>query len=172
MKQTTSYAGLSLSLLRDIDIANARFADALKRYETIYPEIVSADTPGIHRANYYAAVDIAYLYLRSGKEKQGRQLLQAAIPVIDTVPILGIWGSALGNARTYALLGRKDAALAEVQRGVDAGWRIGWRYTFDHDPIFDSLRAKIATDMAAQLRRVRELEASGEILTPEMQEGQ
>ncbi len=176
MQETDRFGGYSLSLLRDNDIANGRYDDALKRYETIYPEIVGADTPNVHRSNYYVAVDIAYLYIRSGKEEQGRQLLEIAIPVIDAAPILGLWGSYWGKARTYTLLGRKDDALAELQRGVDAGWRIGWRYPFDHDPIFDSLRdepefaamrAKIAADMAAQLERVRELEASGEILSPD-----
>jgi hypothetical protein len=53
---------------------------------------------------------------------------------------------------------------------------MGWRYAFDHDPIFEflrgepefaAMRAKIATDMAEQLDRVRELEAAGEVLRPE-----
>jgi TolB-like protein/Tfp pilus assembly protein PilF len=176
VNETNEFAGLSLSYLRDIDIANGRYDEALQRYATIFPEIVSADEPGINRANFYAAVEIAYLHIRSGEAEQGRQLLEAVIPVIDTVPILSVFGSAWGNAQTYALLGRTDEALAELQRGVNAGWRMGWRYAFDHDPIFESLRhepefaamrAEIATDMAEQLRNVRELEASGEILRPE-----
>jgi TolB-like protein/Tfp pilus assembly protein PilF len=173
---TSSFAGLSLELLRDIDIANGRYDEALRRYATIFPEIVSADEPGINRANFYAAVEIAYLHIRSGEKEQGRRLLEAVIPVIDSAPILSVWGSGWGNARTYALLGRRDEALAELQRGVDAGWRMGWRYAFDHDPIFASLRdepefeamrAEIATDMAEQLRNVRELEAAVEIIRPE-----
>jgi tetratricopeptide (TPR) repeat protein len=176
VNETNQYGGFFLSHLRDIDIANGRFDAALQRYATIYPEIVNADEPGINRANFYAAVEIAYLHIQSGEENQGRQLLEAAIPIINTVPILSIYGSGWGNARTYALLGRRDEALAELQRGVDAGWRMWWRYAFDHDPIFASLRdepefeamrAEIATDMAEQLEHVRELEAAGEILRPE-----
>ena len=75
-----------------------------------------ADTPGIHRANYFTAVEIAYLYIRSGKEEKGRQLLEVAIPVIDAAPILGLGGTYWGKARTYALLGREDEALAEIQQ--------------------------------------------------------
>lgn len=180
MQETDNFGGLALSLLRDNDIANGRYDDAYTRYEAIFPEIVGADTPHVHRSNCFQAVDIAYLYIRSGREEQGRQLLEAAIPVIDATPILGFEGSAWGKARVYALLGRKDEALAELQRGVDAGWRIGWHNVFDREPIFDSLRdapefaamrAKIATDMAGQLRRVRELEASDEIMRPEDLEG-
>ncbi len=176
MQKTDIFGGRSLSLLRDIDITNGRFDDALERYETIYPEIVGADTPDINRSNSTTAVEIAYLYIRSGKEEQGRELLEAAIPAIDATPILGLTGSGWGKAQVYALLGRKDEALAELQRGVDAGWRLGWRNAFDHDAIFDPLRdapefaamrAKIAADMEGQLRRVRELEASGEIMRPE-----
>jgi tetratricopeptide (TPR) repeat protein len=176
VNETNQYGGFFLSHLRDIDIANGRYDEALQRYATIYPEIVDADEPGINRANFFAAVEIAYLHIQSGEEEQGRQLLEAAIPVIDSVPILSVYGSGWGNARTYALLGRRDEALAELQRGVNAGWRMGWIYAFDRDPIFASLRdepefaamrAEIATDMAEQLRNVRELEASGEILRPE-----
>ena len=176
IKATSEFGGFFLSHLRDIDIANGRYDEALQRYATIFPEIVSADEPGINRANFYVAVEIAYLHIQSGEEEQGRALLEAAISIINTVPILSIDGGGWGNARTYALLGRRDEALAELQRGVDAGWRMDWRYAFDHDPIFASLRdepdfaamrAEIATDMAEQLRNVRELEASGEILRPE-----
>jgi len=176
INHTNSFSGVSVELLRDIDIANGRFDVALQRYATIFPEIVNADEPGIHRANYYAAVEIAYLHIRSGEEEQGRQLLEAAIPIVQSMPVLGVGGSRWGNARTYSLLGRNDDALAELRRGVDAGWRMGWRYAFDHDPIFDALRgepefaamrAKIAADVAEQLQNVRELEAAGEILRPE-----
>jgi len=175
-KQTAGFGGPALALLRDIDMVKGRHDDALQRYATIYPEIVSADIPKIHRANYYPAVEIAYLLMRSGNEKRGRRLLEAAMPQIDSIPILGINGSAWGNARTFALLNRKNEALAELQRGVDAGWRLGWRYTFDHDPVceslrdepeFSAMRAKIAADMAGQLERVRKLEASGEIVRSE-----
>lgn len=175
-KETNQGGYYALTVLRDNDIENGRQQDALQRYAAIYPEIVSADNPRIHRANYGSAVEIAYLLIRSGEGARGRKLLELVIPVIDAKPILGIWGSAYGNARTYALLGRKEEALAELQRGVDAGWRAGWRYSFDFDPLFDSLRdepefaamrAKIATDMAEQLAHVRELEASGKIIRPE-----
>ena len=175
-KETGGFGNFALTLLRDIDIGTGQYDDSLQRYASYYPEIASADSPNIHRANYFIAVDFAYLLIRSGKEEQGRQLLQAAISQIDPIPILSLEGSWWGNARTYALLDRKDKALAELQRGVDAGWRILWRYAFDHDPLFDSLRdepefiamrAKIATDMAEQLERVRKLEASGEILWPD-----
>jgi len=176
INETNEFGGFFLSHLRDIDIANGRYDEALRRYATIFPEIVSADEPGINRANFFAAVEIAYLHFQSGEEEQGRQLLEAAIPIINTVPILSVYGSGWGNARSYALLGKKDEALAELQRGVNAGWRMGWRYAFDHDPIFASLRdepefaamrAEIATDMAEQLEHVRELEEAGEILRPE-----
>jgi TolB-like protein/Tfp pilus assembly protein PilF len=176
-KETNSGDNFALMLLRDNDIANGRQEMALQRYATFYPEIVNADNPRIHHANYASAVEIAYLLMRSGENARGRKLLASAKPVIDATPILGLWGSAWGNARTYALLGRTEEALAELQRGVDAGWRYSWRYAFDFDPIFDSLRdepefvamrAKIAADMAEQLAHVRELEASGEIMNPEM----
>jgi len=175
-KETNLGGYIAVMLLRDDDIANGRQEAALQRFATFYPEIVNADNPRIHRANYAPAVEIAYLLMRSGEKERARKLLELIVPVIDKTPILGMGGSAFGNARTFALLGRTEDALAELQRGVDAGWRIGWRYAFGFDPIFDSLRdepefvamrATIAADMAEQLARVRELQASGDIINPE-----
>ena len=177
IQDANEWEGNALSLLRDTDITNGRQDEALQRYAAVYPEIVNSDVPAINRFNYSTAVDIAYLYFQSGNEERGRQLVEAAIPIIESVPIRGFWGSGWGNARTYALLGRNAEALAELQRGVNADWRLMWRYAFDHDPIFNSLRGRpefkamretIAADMAEQLERVRKLEATGEIFRPEM----
>jgi len=164
-----------LEVLRDADIAAGKPEFAMQRYAAIYPEIVENDEPELHRSNYFAAVDIAYLLIQTGNHDQAEKLLRAVIPVINSMPLVGQGGSFWGNARTYALLGRTDAALAELKRGVDAGWRLDWRYAFDYDPIFSSLRDApefiamrkiVAADMAEQLARVRELEASEEILRP------
>ena len=90
--------------------------------------------------------------------------------------ILGRQGSRYGNARAYALLGRNEAALEDLQRGVKAGWRMNWRLVFDYDPIleplrdeprFQELRELINADMEEQLESVRQLEASGDVLRPE-----
>ena len=169
------FPGYAIEVLRDADIAAGKPESALQRYAALYPEIVERDVPEIQAANAYVAAEIAYLQIEMGDEDRGEQILQAAIPVIESVPLMGPGGSCWGNARTFSLLGREEEALAELRRGVDAGCSYNWHYTYNIDPIFAPLRdepefvamrSSIVADMAEQLARVRELEASGEILLP------
>lgn len=165
-----------LVFLRDVDIKNGRYKDAVARFEASYPDLVNVESPRIDHANADVAEDLAYLYLSAGDDSRADLLLESVIPYVQEQPFLGRFGSRYGNARSYALLGRTEAALEELHRGVEAGWRIYWLYLFDYDPIieplrgdprFRTLRAKIAADMSEQLVHVRELEASGDIMRPE-----
>lgn len=173
--KSNQWTGNALEVLRDADIAAGNPANALQRYAALYPEIVENDAPEVHTTNYEAAAQIAYLQLQMGNTERGKQTLQAAIPVIKSVPLMGLGGSCWGNAYTYTLLGRKEEALAELQRGVAAGCNYNWHYTFNIDPIFAPLRDQpefvamretVQANLTEQLARVRELEASGEILRP------
>jgi hypothetical protein len=173
--KSNQWTGNALEILRDADIAAGKPANALQRYAALYPEIVENDVPEVHATNYEAAEQIAYLQLQMGNTERGEQTLQAVIPVIKSVPLMGVGGSCWGNAYTHTLLDREEEALAELQRGVAAGCNYNWHYTFNIDPIFAPLREEpefvamrgsIEAEMASQLARVRELEASGEILLP------
>ena len=167
---------LALVNLRDVDIRAGRFADALARFETLFPELTATQSPDLEAMLVTIIEDLAYLHLHSGNDARARQLLELAIPFTESQPILGRGGSRYGNARAYALLGRNEAALEDLQRGVKAGWRMNWRLVFDYDPIleplrdeprFQELRELINADMEEQLESVRQLEASGDVLRPE-----
>jgi TolB-like protein/Tfp pilus assembly protein PilF len=167
---------LPLALWRDQDLAGNHPAAAKERYLARYPELFGPGAPEVHRFNVSAAIDIAYLMLESGESRQAEILLEKIYKVAETMPLLGFNGTWVGNAPVYALRGDRREALAELRRAVDAGWRAEWWYTFDQDPVFESLRdepefqamrAEVAADMAAQLARVHEMEASGEIPAPE-----
>ena len=173
---TRGALGLALQYLRDIDIAAERFDAAMQRYTEFFPELANAEAPDVNRTNVLRGGEIAYLHLRAGDTDKARQLIDLIIPVMDKLPPQGNQGTSVGNAFSYAMLGRNDDALAEVQRGMDAGVRVLWRYFFDHVPELDELRGDarfratregIEADMAEQLARVREMEASGEIIRPE-----
>jgi TolB-like protein/Tfp pilus assembly protein PilF len=169
-------AASRLPILDAWDIEAGRPDAPLQRYTEVFPELLAVDGPKVNRANVLHAADAAYLYGQLGMDAKAQRLLDLAIPYIESMPLLGDVNPGWGNARTFALLGRNTEALAELRRGVDAGWRWDWQYYFDHDPIleplrsepgFQDLRAKVAADMAVQLKRVRELEASGDIRRPE-----
>jgi hypothetical protein len=64
--------------------------------------------------------------------------------VIDRYDELYTVGAAnypLGSAKAQALalLDRPDEALAELQRIVDDGWRIRWRFNTEMNPSFETL---------------------------------
>ncbi len=167
---------LAMAQLRDHDLAENRPERARQRYRERYPEIFGPGGPVISYANSSPAEDIAYLLLQSGEKPQAKEMLEQIFKINASLPLLGGNGTFFGNAKVYALMGRKPEALAELRRGIDANWRTFWRYFFDHDAVFESLRdnpefqamrAEVAADMAAQLARVREMEASGEIPAPE-----
>jgi glucan phosphorylase len=82
---------------------------------------------------------------------------------------LGFWVS---DVQIYALQGKTEAALAALRQAIDQGWRANWWYYLEHNPNLDSIRdepefqamvEEIKADMAAQLERVRAMEASGEL---------
>ena len=68
--------------------------------------------------------------------------------------------------------GKTEKALAALRQAIDDKWRVYWWFYLEHDPVLASIRdepefqamlEEIKVDMAAQLQRVRAMEASGEI---------
>jgi hypothetical protein len=60
----------------------------------------------------------------------------------DELYTVGAANFPLGAAKAQALvlLDRPDEALAELQRIVDDGWRIRWRFNTELNPSFETLR--------------------------------
>ena len=95
--------------------------------------------------------------------------------VIRTLPRTGIAGYQFADVSAYTLLGKTSEALRALREAVDDKVRGLWLYHRDHNAVLEDLRdetefqsvmAEIQADMAIQLARVRELEASGEIAAP------
>jgi len=167
---------IALALLRDDDLSRNRAEDALDRYRQSYPEILDNSSPEVHQNNFSAALEIAYLLQAMGANSRAEEVLEETLAVTESIPLIGPGGSGSGSAAVFALMGRKQDALAEIRRSVDAGWRATWWYYFDHyapfeslrgEPEFQAVRAEVEADMAEQLAAVREMEANGDIqLTP------
>ncbi len=97
-------------------------------------------------------------------------LLDRSLKYIQTIPRLGFWnGYWISDVRIYALQGKTEKALAALRHAVDERWRVNSWYYLEHDPVLDSIRdepefqvmvEEIKADMAAQLARVRAMEAS------------
>ena len=126
----------------------------------------------IDRSNFQVAIDLALVLMRAGEQGRADLLLKRSLVYIKTIPRLGVEGYGISDVLVHALQGRPDAALAALRQAVDQGWRADWWMYLEHDlslesirgrPEFQSILKEIQADMAAQLARVRKLQAAGEL---------
>jgi tetratricopeptide (TPR) repeat protein len=154
------------------DLQNGKGGDAVARYRAAYPALRDEANAPIDNSNYYAAIDLAYVLLATGESARARQLLDRVVSHLHTMPRMSSRGYWMNDVRIHAMQGNKQQALAALREAVDAGWRVYWRVYLQHDPALAALRGepeyasiieKLQADMAAQLERVRSLEADGRL---------
>jgi tetratricopeptide (TPR) repeat protein len=151
---------------RDEAIADGGFARAIDLLRERHPALFEP-IPRIVPGNIQQAVDLAFLLQQAGQSERAEILLRRAVDAY------GAPGFTSGSARTVilpvraealALLGEERAALAELDRVVDAGWRLQWRWETDLNANFIALRdapgfrriiGRIEADVADQRRRLR-----------------
>jgi TolB-like protein len=162
----------TLANLRNYDLRSGNAADPLARYELGYPELFADDAPIINDSNYGVAIDLALVLARTGEQDSADLLLERSLEHIRTIRRFGIDGYGISDVLVYSLQGDPKAALAALREAVDAGWRVYWWYYLEHDPNLESIRDRpefqaileeIRADMATQLARVRDLQASGDL---------
>ena len=135
------------------------------------------DDPKINRSNVDAAINLGLIMTSLGQSARAKLLLNRSLAYAEstTMPRLHRYAIAYGipqQVQIYALQGKTEKALEALRQAVDYGWRGLWWYWLEHDPNLDSIRdepefqamvVEIKADMAAQLARVRAMEASGEL---------
>jgi tetratricopeptide (TPR) repeat protein len=89
------------------------------------------------------AVKLAYIYQREGRSGEASRLLSEALDVIRDLPRLGTHGFGIRDVQIYALLGRREDAIAAFRDALDAGYRgsvlfDGWPLAID--PYLDGIR--------------------------------
>jgi len=170
--QGWSGAPYTLANLRNHDLRAGRAAEARARYERGYPELFGDKVPVIRRSNYEVAIDMALVLVGTGESDRANLLLERSFEYVQTILRLGINGYGISDVLIYALQGKPDAALTALRQAVDEGWRFNWWYYLEHDPNLESIRTRpefqtileeIKTEMAAQLARVRDMDAAGQL---------
>jgi TolB-like protein len=165
--------GVALLILGLNDLHADRVDLAIARYRAAHPALLDDDNPDIDILNFWQANDIVYLLQKTGDYATANMLLDRNVAFIQTIPRLGINGYWIEDARIHMLQGRTERALAATREAVDSGWRSSWRYSLKHDPVLEPLHgepeyqaiiAEVEADMAAQLARVRQMEANGELV--------
>jgi TolB-like protein/Tfp pilus assembly protein PilF len=165
-------AWFELAYLRNHDLQAGRYAEARARYEKSYPALLNDNEPTIDITNFRPAIDLAYVLSKTGEQERADLLLDRSLTFIETIPRLGLAGFWVSDVKIYAQQGKTEAALAALRQAIDQGWRTYWWYYLEHDKNLDSIRhepefqamvEEIKADMAAQLERLRAMEASGKL---------
>jgi len=163
-----------MRIKRDEALGNGRPDAGIEVFRQHYPQLFKP-RPEITSDNLLQAVDLALLLKLSGKENEARQLLKTVLDIYETPYFTsGAQRSWLMPARAEALaiLGQDEAALLELRRIIDKGWRMFWRWETDLNPNFNGLHKhpdfqamvrELEADMAAQRERVFEMTSQGEI---------
>lgn len=94
----------------------------------------------LEKAGSGAAVDLGYVYWKTGKRDQAQKLLQSVLVTLKNEADSGdeSWGVRRDIAGINAILGNKEEALQWLQKAIDAGF-LFYRY-IARDPTFESLR--------------------------------
>lgn len=171
---------------RILDVPTARFAliagepgQALAILKARLPDVVTGTEP-VNARNVLPALDLAAAWLATGERTSARQLLVRIATFLEgsSVPRLPLFEFA--RARMHALDGDRESALQALERAYQAGFRTTWAVDLhprpllyidpiEVDPCLASLRtdprfarwlARIATDNARQLERLRARDAS------------
>jgi TolB-like protein len=139
-----------------------------------HPKLFEA-TPVVERNNVLQAVDTAHLLQLKNQDAEARKLLQAVISAYETpYKITDAWLKS-GKAQALALLGERQAALAELRLRTDKSWRVFWRWETEMNPNFKSLHDDpefkdivdfLRSESAGHLESTRAMEAAGEIPSP------
>ena len=162
----------TLAHLRNHDLRAGHYDDARARYERAYPELLKAGEPTVNEDNLEPAIDLASVLIKTGEQERADMLLDRALMILPTIPRLGIDGYGISDVRIYALQGNTEEALASLRQAIELGWRATWWFYLGHDislesirdePEYQSMVEEIEADMAAQLERVRAMEANGEL---------
>jgi TolB-like protein/Flp pilus assembly protein TadD len=164
---------VALRLLRDVDLRAGRPARGRARYAIAFPELVAPGVPQLDTVSFIAAVDLALILQQTGESARAELLLDRASEFRRSLGDSVLNGSGLveesygsygiADARITALRSRPAEALTQLRQAERRGWRVGWRYYRDHDPVFATIRnepefkavfADIERDMAQQRARL------------------
>ncbi|MCH7981162.1 MAG: winged helix-turn-helix domain-containing protein [Proteobacteria bacterium] len=140
-------------------------------YNDRYPELFGDELLEVNRFNYAPAILLFRHLLQQGAQERADILAEHTLAFLSSQPRLSFYGHHIADVEIYALQGNHEKALALLRQAIDAGWRNYW-WLAEHNPNLDLIRnepefqvmlKEVEADMAAQLMRVREMEASGEI---------
>jgi tetratricopeptide (TPR) repeat protein len=99
-------------------------------------------TPWAARLGESSQLDLAAAELDAGESASAQHRLRLLLDMLDRMIDAGVERHATYElrAKTHALLGEADAAMHDLTRASELGWRAAWQAR--HEPFFASLRSR------------------------------
>jgi len=163
-----------MRIKRDEALANGTPEAGIAVFRENHPQLFQSP-PEITADNLLQAVDLALLLKLSGQKEATTTLLEAALAAYEQPYFTsGSQRERLVPAKSEALaiLGDEQAAITELRRIIDKGWRLYWRWETDLNPNFNGLHEnpefqamvqELEADIAQQRERVMAMTNRGEI---------
>ena len=107
------------------------------------PDFAGDADPLVNRFNVANIVQYAFILQNQGEKRRAKSLLARALPVVHSLPRIGLAGHGIRDVQILALQGKPFEALTALREAIDEGFR-GTTYTngwpLSLDPYLDSLR--------------------------------
>ncbi len=149
-------------------VASGRYREALRNAAEFFPELACDRQPEISRLNLMPAINVSLALEEMGSRECANRLLDKTLEQMRVMPRLGYLGYGFADVEVYARQNKKEQALIALRQAIDDGWRVFWWAQGERsphtellrdDPEFNAMMDEIRTEMATQLKRVRETEA-------------
>lgn len=147
-----------------------------REYALLNDPLLASDSANrINRQTARNAVKLAYIEQHQGRARIADELLLDTLDVIRDLPRLGTHGYGIRDVQIYALLGRKEDAIAAFREALDEGYRgslmfDGWPLFADpyldgirDDPRFASMLDELDGYLAVMRDRLHAAEASNDL---------
>jgi tetratricopeptide (TPR) repeat protein len=166
--------GVSLLQLTDINIASGHPEKSRSRWELAYPslfepsvKIIGRWIPDFEVNDVWKAKALARVLMATGEREQANYLIAEALATARSMDKR--LNHLLLEASLHAIAGDERQSLAAIRRFFEAG---GSPYNlmfqdelkpFQDNPEYQEMAVEAEARMAAQLKRLREMEANGEL---------
>lgn len=138
-----------------LDLMEGRYEAA----EALIEELLDRDpsVEVITTSNFFPHTALGYVYLKTGRIREGRRLLELARDArLNRVNTVGGITAHYDLARIYAMLGDQEQAVHWIQVAIDRGWPFYYTEMGRTDPMLENVRGnqdfeRIMNELKAEL---------------------
>jgi TolB-like protein/Tfp pilus assembly protein PilF len=162
-----------LNMIAGFSMLGGDFEKARKYAELADPEFAADADPEVNASNVASVVRYAFILQNLGEGQRADTLLDMALPVVRTLPRMGLTGHGIRDVQILALQRKTYEALAAFREAIDEGFRgtvisNGWPLSLDpyleslrNEPEFRDMVRELDDAMEAMHQRVLDAEESG-----------